>query len=232
MLHINNISYTYNNSDFSLEIDNTEFQPNKITCVLGENGSGKTTLLNIIGGHLLIKEGSVIVFENDISNVIATGRPVATVFQNLGLFPHLSVRKNIALAIEPNRLIGKSENVDLDTNTIITKFQLEDLQHKKPTSLSGGQQQRVAIARAIATSPKVLILDEPTSALDYQNIAKLTVLLKELKNSQQVPIMIVVSHDWHFVMDIADDIIYIENGKQIFQGSKDKFKTTSLYNIK
>jgi len=189
MLQIKNISYSYNNSNFSLEIDKVEFKPNKITCVLGENGSGKTTLLQILGGHLPLKKGSISIFDADISKTEAVERPIATVFQELGLFPHLSVRKNIALAIEPNRLIGASEYVNSKTDAIVSMFQLDDLQHKKPMALSGGQQQRVAIARAIATSPKVLILDEPTSALDYQNIAKLKTLLQELKNSKQVPVI-------------------------------------------
>ena len=232
MLVIKKIKYSYSNSGFSLDIDKAEFKPNKITCVLGENGSGKTTMLLNIGGHLSLKNGSISIFDKDISNTNAHERPVATVFQELGLFPHLSVRKNIALAIEPNRLIGKSENVDAETDAILTMFQLKDLQYKKPMTLSGGQQQRVAIARAFGTSPQVLILDEPTSNLDYQNIRKLTSLLQELKTSEQVPIIIVVSHDWHFVMEIADDIIYIENGKQIFQGTKEEFKATTLYNIK
>ena len=232
MLKISNIAYKYKNSAFSVQINKAEFEPYRITCVLGRNGSGKTTLLNLIGGHLSLQKGTITVFDADITNTNANERPIATVFQELGLFPHLSVRKNLALAIEPNRLFGKSDNVDSDVSEIIKTFQLETLQGKKPTDLSGGQQQRVAISRAIATRPKVLILDEPTSALDYQNIAKLTQLLQELKKSQQVPIIIVVSHDWHFVMDIADDILYIEDGKQIFQGTKEEFKVTELYNKK
>lgn len=230
MLQINNIAYKYKNSDFSVQIDNAEFKPNKITCVLGRNGSGKTTLLNLIGGHLPLLEGVITIFDADITSSNANERPIATVFQELGLFPHLSVRENLALAIEPNRLFGKSDNLDNDVLDIIKKFQLETIQDKKPKALSGGQKQRVAISRAIATKPKVLILDEPTSALDYQNISKLTQLLQELKKSQQVPIIIVVSHDWHFVMNIADDILYIENGKQIFQGTKREFKETKLFN--
>lgn len=232
MLQINNIAYKYKNSDFYVQIDNAEFEPHKITCVLGKNGSGKTTLLNLFGGHLPLQNGTIKVFDTDITNIGASERPIATVFQELGLFPHLSVHKNLALAIEPNRLFGKSDNVDSDVSDIIKAFQLKTLQNKKPTSLSGGQQQRVAIARAIATKPKVLILDEPTSALDYQNIAILSHLLQKLKSSKQVPIIIVVSHDWHFVMDIADNIIYIENGKQVFQGTKNEFKKTVLYNEK
>lgn len=229
MLEINNIRKRYKNSDFSIQIENAKFREGKISCVLGRNGSGKTTLLKIIGGHLNIDSGEINVFGSDISKELASRRPTSTVFQNLGLFPHLTVAENLALAVEPNKLFGKSKDVLSNVDKVIADFQLEELRNNKPSQISGGQQQRVAIARAICSNPKVLLLDEPTSALDYQNIKILDDLLKNIKSTNKVPVIIIVSHDWHFVMDIADEIFYIEKGSILFSGNKENFKKTKFY---
>ena len=109
-------------------------------------------------------------------------------------------------------------------------FSLTEYAERKPNQLSIGQQQRVAIARATAIKPSVLLLDEPTSALDFSNINYLKTLLQELNKKQTVPICIIVSHDLHFVLSIADEIKYIDNGELVFEGNKEAF-INSAYNI-
>lgn len=231
MLQLRNIQFDYgkSNSAFKVCIDNIQFADSIITCILGKNGSGKTTVLNLIGGHLKADSGNIFLGKNEITDLKAEFRPTSTVFQQIGLFPHLSVKENIEIAIEPNTLFKKSAATKTKAAKIISDFNLAEFENRKPIQLSVGQQQRVAIARALSTEPKVLLLDEPTSALDFANITYLKKLLFEIKEGKTVPVVVIVSHDLHFVMDIADDIKYIEEGKFVFQGTSTQFKTSQYF---
>src|ERR1044071_5071283 len=112
MLLLDNIKFTYSGGKelFSLCVDKLQFESALISCVIGENGSGKTTLLNLIGGHVKADSGRIILSGTDITELRAETRPTSTVFQQIGLFPHMTVRENIELAIEPNSLFKKSIN--------------------------------------------------------------------------------------------------------------------------
>jgi len=232
MLHLENIEFNYKTrgNGFDISVLDTTFNASVITCILGKNGSGKTTILNIIGGHLLCNKGSIYLFKKDITKDNAIKRNTATVFQTISLFPHLSIKENIELAIEPNALFKTKPSTREYAQKILFEFKLTEYADSKPNQLSIGEQQRVAIARAIATRPSVLLLDEPTSALDFVNVNYLKDLLIELNEKQTVPICIIVSHDLHFVLSIADEIKYIENGRFVFEGKKEKF-IHSKYNI-
>jgi spermidine/putrescine transport system ATP-binding protein len=231
MLKLNNIHFDYQNSKgkFEVEIKATQFETSLITCVLGKNGSGKTTILNLIGGHLMAKEGDIILFDKDITHLKAQDRPTSTVFQQIGLFPHLSVRENIEMAIEPNTLFKKSISTKKQAKKILEEFKLTEFEKRLPSQLSLGQQQRVAIARALSSGNPVLLLDEPTSALDFYNINYLKSLLNEIKAKGTVPIIVIVSHDLPFVLDIADNIKFIENGKLVFEGTSQAFQSSNWY---
>ena len=226
MLELRNIKFKYHSArgTFNIFIDETKFDASIITCVLGENGSGKTTLLNIIGGHLQSESGNVILYGEDITNLKAEARPTATVFQQIGLFPHLTVKENIEMAIEPNTLFRKSIVTKNKAEKLLVDFKLNEFEKRKPSQLSIGQQQRVAIARALSSNPKVLLLDEPTSSLDYANINYLKILLEDIKHRETVPVIIIVSHDIHFVMNVADNIKFIDNGQFVFEGTAKEFK--------
>lgn len=231
MLELKNIKFNYRGArgSFNISIDKTKFDASIITCVLGENGSGKTTLLNIIGGHLQAANGNVILFGKDITNLKAESRPTSTVFQQIGLFPHLTVKENIEIAIEPNTLFSKSYETKNKAEKILVDFKLKEFEKRKPSQLSIGQQQRVAIARALSSNPKVLLLDEPTASLDFANINYLRILLEEIKHKESVPVIIIVSHDIHFVMNVADNIKFIDNGKFVFEGTAKEFQLSKHF---
>lgn len=231
MLRLENIEFKYRNGkgSFNVNIDSLKFDSSLITCVLGKNGSGKTTVLNLIGGHLKAEKGKVFLSGEDITELKAELRPTSTVFQQIGLFPHLTVKENIELAIEPNTMFKKSIPTKSKAEKILADFSLKEFEKRKPAELSIGQQQRVAIARALSSDPKILLLDEPTSALDFANISVLKRMLKEIKEKQTVPVIIIVSHDLPFVLDIADHVKFIENGKFVFEGITDDFKKSKYY---
>ncbi len=231
MLELRNIRFGYQNGikSFDIIIDKTQFNDSLITCVLGKNGSGKTTILNLIGGHLKVAEGQVILAGKEITDLTAELRPTSTVFQQIGLFPHLTVRGNIELAIEPNTLIGKSVQTKQKAEKILADFNLLEFEKRKPSQLSIGQQQRVAIARALSSDPQVLLLDEPTSALDFANINVLKKMLLEIKENKSVPIIIIVSHDLHFVLDIADSVKFIDSGRLMFEGTTKEFRDSGFF---
>jgi ABC-type Fe3+/spermidine/putrescine transport system ATPase subunit len=231
MLEMKDIKFQYHeaNTSFGINIEKTQFNASVITCVLGKNGSGKTTVLNLLGGHLKAGSGSILLEGREITDLKAEFRPTSTVFQQIGLFPHLTVKENIEIAIEPNTLFKKSAITKSKAEKILSSFSLAELKNTKPTQLSIGQQQRVAIARALSTEPKVLLLDEPTSALDFANISYLKNLLIKLKQKKTVPVIIIVSHDLPFVMSVADNIKLIENGNFVFDGTNKEFQSSSHF---
>ena len=231
MLLLDKIVFNYGKEmgSFSVTIDELQFASSLITCILGKNGSGKSTVLNLIGGHLNADQGKIVLSGVDITELKAEVRPTSTVFQQIGLFPHLNVKENIELAIEPNTLFKISDETKRKAENILVDFSLKEFEKRKPSQLSVGQQQRVAIARALGSDPKVLLLDEPTSALDFVNISMLKTMLREIKDKKTVPIIIIVSHDLHFVLDIADNIKFIENGKFVFDGNTENFQKSKYF---
>jgi ABC-type Fe3+/spermidine/putrescine transport system ATPase subunit len=233
MLELNKIKFKYADigTSFSIEILQTQFNDSLITCVLGKNGSGKSTILNLLGGHLQADSGNIILEGHDITALAAEYRPTSTVFQQIGLFPHLTVKENIEIAIEPNTIFKKSATTKSKAIKLISDFNLLEFINRKPAQLSVGQQQRVAIARAISTDPKVLLLDEPTSSLDFANISSLKNVLSDIKAKQIVPVIIIVSHDLHFVLETADNIKFIEAGKLVFEGTTIEFKQSKYFII-
>ncbi|MDB6073549.1 MAG: transporter ATP-binding protein [Verrucomicrobiaceae bacterium] len=184
----------------SLEIGRGE-----IFSLLGPSGCGKTTLLRMAAGFETPDTGRILLDGKDITHMPPNQRPVNTVFQNYALFPHLSVRDNIAFG---PRIAG----VSADVNAMLQLVKLEPHAHKKPAQLSGGQKQRVAIARALINKPQVLLLDEPLAALDLK--LRQHLLMELLTIHRQVgTTFIYVTHDQTEAIGLSDYIAVMNEGR-------------------
>jgi putrescine transport system ATP-binding protein len=189
----------------SLDITRGEF-----FALLGPSGCGKTTLLRMLAGFETPDEGAILLGGNDIAQVLPHQRPVNMMFQNYALFPHLSVRDNIAFGLKRARM--PRAEIATRVAEMVALVRLEGLEKRKPDQLSGGQKQRVALARSLARRPEILLLDEPLAALD-----------KKLRESTQVELMelqrrlgmtfIIVTHDQEEAMTMADRIGVMDQGR-------------------
>jgi putrescine transport system ATP-binding protein len=189
----------------SLDIGAGEF-----FALLGPSGCGKTTLLRMLAGFETPDEGRILLGGRDIAPVLPHERPVNMMFQNYALFPHLSVRDNIAFGLKRAGMARAA--IDTRVGEMVALVKLEGMEKRKPDQLSGGQRQRVALARSLARRPKVLLLDEPLAALD-----------KKLRESTQRELMelqrrlgmtfIVVTHDQEEAMTMANRIGVMDAGR-------------------
>ena len=180
--------------------------PSKETLVLvGPSGSGKSTLLRCIAGLESYK--GEIFWKNKPLSTYPKGY-IGMVFQNFQLFPHLTVLKNLTLAV---KLEGKSKGYDEKARNLLQHFGLADKENAYPHQLSGGQKQRIAIARALMMAPKILLLDEPTSALDPEMVGDVANLLKDVKKN--CDLLIVATHEMRLAKRIADHIVLLDHGK-------------------
>jgi putrescine transport system ATP-binding protein len=178
--------------------------------LLGPSGCGKTTLLRMLAGFETPDEGRILLDGRDIAQVLPHQRPVNMMFQNYALFPHLTVRDNIAFGLK--RAAMARSDIGTRVGELVALLKLEGLEKRKPDQLSGGQKQRVALARSLARRPQVLLLDEPLAALD-----------KKLRESTQLELMevqrrlgmtfIIVTHDQDEAMTMADRIGVMDRGR-------------------
>lgn len=181
----------------------------KLAAILGPSGSGKTTILRILAGLETQDKGDIIVEGKVINDIPASKRGIGFVFQNYALFRYMTVYDNIAFGLKVQK-VGK-EKIDERVREMISLIGLEGLEKRYPDQLSGGQRQRVAFARAIAPNPQLLLLDEPFAAIDAKVRKELRSWLKEM--IQKVGITsIFVTHDQEEAVEVADDIIIINEG--------------------
>ena len=189
---------------------NLSIEDNEFFTLLGPSGCGKTTLLRMIAGFEEVTEGEIFLFGEEIDELPPHRRPVNTVFQNYALFPHMSVRANVAFGLE---MLGKSKNDALQrADEMLNLVRLSEYASRKPSQLSGGQQQRVALARALAPQPKVLLLDEPLSALDLKLRKAMQLELKHLQRETGIT-FIFVTHDQEEALTMSDRIAVMSDGE-------------------
>ncbi len=199
-------------------VDNVDLDiySGELFCLLGGSGCGKSTLLRMLAGFEFPESGSISIDGADMSTVPAYERPTNMMFQSYALFPHMSVKKNVAFGLQQDK-VAKSEIKDR-VHDILKLVELEDYKKRKPQQLSGGQRQRVALARALVKEPKLLLLDEPLAALD-KKLRKQTQF--ELANIQeQVGVtFIVVTHDQEEAMTLSTRMAVMDKGRFIQIGT-------------
>jgi len=177
--------------------------------LLGPSGCGKTTLLRILAGFEKPDTGRVILDGEDITALPPNKRKVNTIFQSYALFPHLTVRENIAFGLR----IAKQprQQIDAEVDRMLALIQMEDQAHKRPDQISGGQKQRVAVARALINKPQVLLLDEPLAALDLKLRQRMLIELDLIHDEVGITFLY-VTHDQGEAMSLSDRIAVMNNG--------------------
>jgi len=202
----------------------------EVFVILGPSGSGKSTLLRSINGLETIEGGSIVVDGVRVHDSRETLHQVrqltGMVFQQFNLFPHRTVLQNIAMAPVHVQKKPRAEAEEI-ARTLLGKVGLPDKADAYPSRLSGGQQQRVAIARALAMNPKVMLFDEPTSALDPELIKEVLDVMKDL--AEEGMTMIVVTHEIGFAKEVADTVVFIDDGVKIEEAAADRFFSTPAH---
>ena len=192
--------------------------------IIGPSGSGKSTLLRSINQLETIDAGTIIVDDVDVNapetDINKVREEIGMVFQSFNVFPHKTVLDNVNLAQLVVRKRSKKEATRI-SKELLNKVGILEKVDEYPTRLSGGQQQRVAIARALAMKPKVMLFDEPTSALDPEMIGEVLDVMKNL--AREGITMVVVTHEMGFAREVADRIIFMDNGAIIEEGTPEHF---------
>ncbi|QOX65029.1 amino acid ABC transporter ATP-binding protein [Anoxybacterium hadale] len=190
-----------------------EIEKGQVVCVIGPSGSGKSTLLRCINrleeptrGEIVVDDITITDSKEDINKV---RRHIGMVFQQFNLFPHLPVKENIMMAPLELKLKTKKE-AEQKALELLERVGLSEKADAMPRQLSGGQQQRVAIARALAMEPDIMLFDEPTSALDPEMVGEVLAVMKELAAMGMT--MVVVTHEMGFAKDVADRVIFMDEG--------------------
>jgi polar amino acid transport system ATP-binding protein len=202
----------------------TKIAAGEVVVVIGPSGSGKSTFLRCLNhleaadsGHILIDGIDILDRKTNINKVRAE---VGMVFQSFNLFPHKTVLENITLAQKVVRKRSKAAALE-KADYLLKKVGIHDKANAYPDNLSGGQQQRVAIARALAMDPKVMLFDEPTSALDPEMIGEVLDVMKNL--AQEGMTMVVVTHEMGFAREVADRVIFMDEGAIVEVGTPEHF---------
>jgi polar amino acid transport system ATP-binding protein len=222
--------------DFSLDVSAGE-----VVSLIGASGSGKTTVLRCINLLEQVDDGAVLLDGDEVSAVGRDPNPVrrrvGIVFQSFNLFPHMSVVRNITLAL--TEVLGQSGEMARDrASELLARFGLAEKADVYPDQLSGGQQQRVAIIRALAMKPEVLLLDEITSALDPELVGEVLDVVRELKGSGIT--MLIATHEMAFAREISDRVCFLHGGTiaevgtpaELFSAPRDEYTRQFLRRVR
>jgi len=198
----------------------------EVVVILGPSGSGKSTFIRTLNRLEPHDSGRIVIggveLNDDLDNLDAIRSEVGMVFQQFNLFPHLTVLRNITLAPQKVRHMPKAE-AEARARELLERVGIPEQADKLPGQLSGGQQQRVAIARALAMQPKVMLFDEPTSALDPEMIKEVLDVMKELARTGMT--MLVVTHEMGFAREVADRLLFFDEGLIVEEGDIEHFFT-------
>ena len=185
-------------------------EPNKIYAVVGPSGAGKSTFLNLISGFASISSGSIVWNGQEISNLPPAKRSVSILFQDNNLFPHLSVWRNLALAVTHWPKISRDNEEKL--KAVMSEVGILGLENRKPSQLSGGQQSRVALARVLLQKNKILLLDEPFSALGPSLKDQMLELIKKIAKNKKL-LVLMVTHEPADAKKVASQTLVVKDKK-------------------
>lgn len=223
VIEIRNVSKWYGDFQVLSEIDETIGRGQTVV-ICGPSGSGKSTLLRCINGLEPFQQGEILVGGTSVgdpkTNLDKLRRNIGMVFQSFELYPHMSVMEMITLAPVRVKKIPKRQ-ARKKAMELLERVGIPDKADAFPGNLSGGQQQRVAIARALAMEPEYMLFDEPTSALDPEMIQEVLAVMVDLAKEGMT--MLVVSHEMGFAKEVADEIIFMDEGRIIERGAGDEF---------
>jgi molybdate transport system ATP-binding protein len=214
--------------NFALDV--TFSIPAGITMLFGASGSGKTTLLRCIAGLLRPESGHItigdeILFDSEARvDIPVRERRIGFLFQNLALFPHLTVTRNIEYGLNGLRRADAQQRIE----NVLKMFGISGLRNHKPNEISGGERQRVALARALVTDPRVLMLDEPLSALDYATQSQIIGDLRVWNSVQRIPILY-VTHSQREVFALGERVVVLQEGKILAQGTPQEVLEAPAY---
>ena len=204
--------------DVSLAVERGE-----LVFVLGPSGSGKSTMLRCCNRLEEPNAGDILLAGDAVTgpgvNINAIRQRIGMVFQAFNLYPHLSAKKNVMLALRKVRRMARAD-AEARAMTALAQVGLAEKAESYPSELSGGQQQRVAIARALALEPQVMLFDEPTSALDPELVGDVLEVMRDLRASGMT--MLVVSHEMKFAQQAADRVIFMDQGQIVEQGTPEQ----------
>lgn len=224
-LHLTHVSKSFGENQVLNDIS-IDILAGEVVSFIGASGSGKTTLLRCINLLETIDNGDIYLDDTEITKIGLDPNPIrrriGIVFQSFNLFPHMTVERNITLAL--TEVLGKStDEARAVAGGLANRFGLADKISAYPDRLSGGQQQRVAIARALALNPEVLLLDEITSALDPELVGEVLDVVRELKGSGIT--LLIATHEMGFALEISDRVCFLANGTVAEQGQPEQIFT-------
>jgi polar amino acid transport system ATP-binding protein len=230
IIEITSLKKSYGNLNVLKQIS-FNVEKNDVVAVIGPSGSGKSTMLRSLVNLEKIDGGSIVVAGSHLVKDGMYANPqemkqinakMGMVFQHFNLFPHLTVTENLELA---PRMLKKESTAAIQQRSreLLKKIGLSDRAAAYPAKLSGGQKQRVAIARALMMNPEILLFDEPTSALDPELTGEVLQVMKDL--AQEHMTMIVVTHEMGFAKEVANKVIFMDNGEIVESGSPDELFT-------
>ena len=218
MIDVKNLSKSFGDH-LVLDDISEHITPGEKVVIIGPSGSGKSTFLRCLNLMEYPSNGVITFDSTEITDpktdINAVRRKMGMVFQHFNLFPNMTIRKNITLAPVRTGLMGK-EAADELAMKLLRRVGLEEKADAYPSQLSGGQKQRIAIVRALAMNPKVILFDEPTSALDPEMVGEVLEVMKELANEGMT--MVVVTHEMGFAKEVADRVLFMDEGKIVEQG--------------
>ena len=205
----------------------TEVDKGEVVVVIGPSGSGKSTFLRCINGLETFNDGHIYIDGVDLAHrktdLNKVRAEVGMVFQQFNLFPHKTVLDNVTLAQQVVRKRPRKE-AEIKARELLAKVGIAEKEGEYPSRLSGGQQQRVAIARALAMDPKIMLFDEPTSALDPEMVGEVLDVMKQLAREGMT--MCVVTHEMGFAREVADRVLFMDEGKMVEEGTPEHFFTS------